>query len=87
MDVLDKLIYICNAFINGDFSIKEFQERLETIYLPDIYKDSLEKEQHNAYNRLEEIIFCCLESNHKEEGKKVAKNLIKAVMLQKQKKI
>ena len=78
MNEMEKLVEICNSYIDGKFSIEEFQKRIETVYLPDECKNTLEKVQHNAHNKLEEIRFCYGES--KEDADEVAKHLVQAVI-------
>lgn len=62
MGEIKKLREICEAFKLGRFGIEEFKARIETVYLPGEYKNTLEKAQHNTVNRLEEIIYCYAES-------------------------
>jgi len=78
MDAIVKLIGICNAFKSGEYSVKEFQARIETVYLPDACKYTLEKEQHNASNLLEEIIY--FYGDEAIRGAKVADDLIYAAL-------
>ena len=73
------LMDLCNAYKNGEFNIKEFQQRIETIYLPDECKNTLEKEQYNACNRLEEIMYSYSESR-KKYADEVADDLIQAAL-------
>lgn len=80
MEALKKLIDICKAYKNSEFGIEEFQRRMETVYLPDESKSTLEKVQYNAYNMLEEILYCYGES--KEHADKVADDLIQAAVLE-----
>lgn len=40
MNEIEKLVEICNAFKQGEFNTEEFQKRVETIYLPDICKNT-----------------------------------------------
>lgn len=54
-EIVQKLIKICENYINNQYSVEEFQKRLETVYLPDEYKHTLEIDQHNALNRLEKF--------------------------------
>ena len=76
-----KIINICNRYKNGDFDIEEFQQRLETVYLPEKYRNTLEIKQHNAFNYLEKIRFSYFEEEQKKHADKVADDLIKAVKL------
>lgn len=78
MDALSKLIKVCQQFMNNDFSIEEFQYKIETINLPEKCKKTLEKAQYNACNQLEEIIYCYSDSQ-KKYADKVATSLIQAV--------
>ncbi len=78
MEKFIELIKLCEQFINNDFSIEEFQYRIETIILPNQCKNTLEKEQHNVCNKLEEIRFC-YSASQKEQAQKVAKSLIQAI--------
>lgn len=84
MKELNKLIKICKDFKNNYIEIEEFQRKVELVVLPDKYKKTLEKEQHNACNRLEEIMFCYKESQ-KMYSYKVADDLINAVLIEKEK--
>ena len=54
-EIVQKLIKICENYINNQYSVEEFQKRLETVYLPDEYKHTLEIDQHNALNHLEKF--------------------------------
>lgn len=81
MEALKRIIDVCNAFKNEEYNIAEFQERLETIYLPDECKATLQKEQHNVYNELEEILYCYNESQ-KKYADEVADKLIQATLLE-----
>ena len=81
MDSLEQLISVCKAYINAAFSIEEFQNRLETIILPDKYKNTLEKDQHNAFNKLDEIRFSYLPENQKKYTNAVAEELIHAIRI------
>lgn len=78
MDSLEKLINICQAYINSNFGIEEFQRRLEMITLPDEYKNSLERDQHNAVNKLEKISYCYLPENQKKYADIVAQEMMHA---------
>ena len=80
MDNLQKLIDICQAYKNGDFGLKEFQRMLESIYLPDECKHTLEKAQHNTFNHLEKIFYFYPESDHKKYADEVADELICATV-------
>ena len=79
MKEINKLIELCEQFINNDFSIEEFQYGIEMIILPDKCKNTLEKEQHNACNKLEEIRYC-YSSSQKVQANKVANSLIHAII-------
>lgn len=79
MNALIKLVDVCEAFKRGEFDTEEFQKRIETIYLPDEYKNTLEKIQHNSCNKLEEIQFCYTVSQ-KQYADLVADELISAVL-------
>ena len=72
MGNLKKLIEFCQSYIDREFDIAEFQNRLEQIFLPDRFKNTLEKKQHNAVNKLEEIRFCFLTENQYKWGCQVA---------------
>ena len=78
MEDIAKLVAVCESYKLGEFDIKEFQERLETIFLPEQYR-SIEEEQHNAFNRLEEIQFCYQTNNQRKHALKVADDLITVV--------
>lgn len=79
MEKFNELIKICEQFINNEFDIEKFQNKIETIVLPDKCKKTLEKEQHNACNKLEEIKYCYADSQ-KEYANKVAVELIQATI-------
>jgi hypothetical protein len=79
MEAFGELIKVCKKFINNDFSIEEFQHKIEMIVLPDKCKKTLEKEQHNACNKLEEIRYCYFDSQ-KVYANKVANSLIQATL-------
>ena len=79
MKTLDNVISICKSFINGDYTIEEFQYKLETVVLPDEYKHTLEKGQHNMVNYLEEIRFNLLKDNQQKEAIKAAEKFIHEV--------
>lgn len=81
MDSLETLISVCKAYINSNFGIEDFQRRLETIMLPDEYKNTLEKDQHNAVNKLESIKFSYLPENQKKYANVVAEELIHATRI------
>lgn len=78
---LEEIIDICNSYKKGDFDIEEFQQRLETVYLSEKYKNTLEIKQHNACNYLEKIRFSYFEEGQKKYADKVADALIKEVKL------
>ena len=75
MNSLEKMISVCKAYINDAFAIEEFQRQLEMIILPDECKYTLENDQHNAVNKLEEIRFTYLQ-NQKKQAIPVAEYLI-----------
>lgn len=79
MNSLDELINICLAYKRGEFDVIEFQKRLETVYLPSQYKQTIEVDQYNAHNSLEEIRFSYLEKNQKKYADQVADELICAI--------
>ena len=79
MNALEHLISVCRGYINGDYEIGIFQKKLEEIFLPDRWKKSLETEQHNAVNQLEEIQFCYLPEGQRKQAVLVAEKLICAV--------
>ncbi len=79
MEILNELVKICNDFLNNDFNIELFQHKLETIILPDKCKKTLEKEQHNACNELEEIMYC-YSTSQKAHADRVARKLICATL-------
>ncbi|NMC57433.1 MAG: hypothetical protein GYA50_09460 [Eubacteriaceae bacterium] len=76
MNNLESIINICKSYINGVFDVEEFQHQLEQVILPDNFKYTLEKEQHNAVNRLEEIRFSYLPENQNKYAIEVAEELI-----------
>ena len=75
MDSLEKLMNLCQRYINREFGIAEFQSRLENVFLHDRFKNTLEKKQHNAVNKLEEIQFCYLPENQYKLARQVAEYL------------
>ena len=81
MNEMEKLIAICAAFKQDRINIKEFQKRIETVYFPDVCKNTLEKEQHNAFNKLEEIMYSFTQSQ-KKYAIEVADSLIQATILE-----
>ncbi len=80
MKTLENVISLCRSFINGDYGLEEFQHKLEAVILPDEYKYTLEKDQHNMVNYLEEIRFTLLEENQRKEAVKVAEKFINTVI-------
>lgn len=78
MEILQNLIFICEAYKAGDFDIKEFQHRLEKVYLPDECNKYLENEQHNAFNHLEKIFYFYPKEEQRKYAEKVADELIQA---------
>lgn len=82
MENLIKLIAICQAYKAGAFGVEEFQHKLESVYLPDECKYTLEKIQHNAFNHLEKIFYFYPEEEHKQHANKVADELIQATILE-----
>lgn len=79
MERFNELIKVCEQFINNDFDIEKFQNKIETIILPDRCKNTLEMEQYNACNKLEEIKYCYSDSQ-KEYANMVANLLIQATI-------
>lgn len=84
MEILQKIIDICQAYKAGNFGVEEFQHKLESIYLPDECKYSLERVQHNAFNKLEKILYFYPLDEHKQYADEVADELIKATILEKE---
>lgn len=82
MENLQKLINICQAYKAGKFDVEEFQYKIETVYLPDECKHTLEITQHNTCNYLEEIIYSYARKEHKQYADKVADELIEATILE-----
>ena len=77
MNSLNELIVLCEEFKKNCFGIREFQQKLQEILLPDMCKQTLEKVQYNAHNNLEEIIYCYAETG-KTHADKIAEDLIQA---------
>ncbi|MBI4734137.1 MAG: hypothetical protein HY779_04915 [Rubrobacteridae bacterium] len=77
MNTLESMHKICESFKNKQYSIQDFQSRLETILITDEYKPYLDKLVRDAVNRLEEIIYTSAEDNLYKYGVEVAENLIK----------
>lgn len=76
MDELKKLIDICVKYKAGEFDIQEFQGLLGMVCLPSECKHTLERVQHDAHNRLEEIIFSYTGDNLLRQAEIVADRLI-----------
>ena len=76
MNAYDEMIKICGEYINEILSVEEFQKEIEILVLPDVCKKTLEKAQHNAVNKLEEIQFCYDLKEQKKMAKIVAEELI-----------
>jgi hypothetical protein len=85
MNSYEHIIYVCNSYKQGKFDIDEFQKRLETVFLPDTCKNTLEIIQHNAWNRLEKIQFSQLPKDQKRYADQVADELIHATVLEQNK--
>ncbi|MDR2168482.1 MAG: hypothetical protein LBE35_11650 [Clostridiales bacterium] len=81
MNEMDKLISICEAFKRGEFGVRGFQEYIETVYLPNDCKHTLERFQHNAHNQLEKIIYFYGEDDL-ERANNVADQLIRATKVE-----
>ncbi len=81
MNTLENLFKICNLFKEKEFSIQEFQSRLETLLITDEYSQQLGKSINESVNRLEEIIFTASEENYYKNGFEVADKLIMEVEL------
>ena len=82
MENLQKLIDICKEYKVGEFGVEEFQNRIEGVYLPDECKYTLEKTQHNMFNRLEKIFYFYPEAEHKKYAEKIADELIRETLLE-----
>jgi hypothetical protein len=78
---MKRLIAICEAFKRGEFGVKGFQEQIETVYLPDECRHTLEIFQHNAHNDLEKIIYFYGEDDLA-RANKVADQLIRATKVE-----
>ena len=76
MEAYEKIIELCRKYIHGKIEIQTFQEALEKMILPDACKKTLEKIQHNAVNKLEEIRFCYDLKNQHKHAQIVAENLM-----------
>lgn len=83
MQPFDDLIAMCLEFKSGDWSVEEFQYRIEAVPLPDECKHTLEGQLYNACNRLEEIIYCYAESQ-KRYAIEVADELIQATLAERE---
>ncbi len=79
MNSFEKLIHVCKAYVDSALSMEDFQHEIEMIILPDVCKYTLEKEQHNAASRLEEIRFTILPENQSRYAIMVAEDLIHKV--------
>lgn len=82
MNAFEKMIQTCKDYQLGKFGIDEFQQRLETILLPDDCKNTLEANQHNTFNLLEKIQFSYPIEEQKKRADKVAEDLIQATILE-----
>ena len=82
MEILQKLIDICQAYKAGNFGVEELQHKLELVYLPDECKYTLEKTQHNTFNHLEKIYYFYPEEEHMHYADKVVDELIQATILE-----
>lgn len=76
MNPVEELIFICNEYREEAYSLPEFQRKLEMVLLPDTYKNTLEIDQRNVCNVLEEIRFCYREEEQKKYARQVASELI-----------
>lgn len=76
MEAYEKIIELCREYIQGKIEIRTFQEALEKVILPDVCKKTLERIQHNAVNKLEEIRFCYELKNQRKYAQIEAENLI-----------
>lgn len=76
MNTLENLIKICNCFKEKEYSVQEFQSRLETLLISDEYSHKLGESINESVNRLEEIIFIASEENFYKYGLEVANRLI-----------
>ena len=71
----EKILLICDMFMEKKINILEFQSRFETIILLDGEKEEYERLIRLTINRLEEIIYCELESNYYLFGSEVVEVL------------
>ena len=78
MKNIELLITACQAYKEERLGLDSFQSQLEGIYLPDICKNTLEKEQHNAYNQLEKIFYFYPQAEHRKYAIPIAEELIQA---------
>jgi len=76
MNTLESMRKICESFKNKQYSVQDFQSRLETLQITDEYKPYLDKLVSDAVNRLEEIIYTSAEDNLHKYGVEVAEKLI-----------
>lgn len=76
MNTLENLIKISNCFKEQEYSVQEFQSRLETLLISDEYKNELSKVINESVSRLEEIAFTSLDENFYKYGLEVADRLI-----------
>ena len=80
MNSFNKIIRICESYVEGQYGIEEFQQRLETVLLPDDCKNTLEILLHNATNRLEAIRFSYFPENQKEHADQIIAELALATV-------
>lgn len=80
MNGFEKMVQTCKNYQLGKFGIEEFQQRLETILLPEDCKNTLEVNQHNTSNLLEKIQYSYPIEEQKRHADKVAEDLIQATM-------
>jgi len=76
MNVLDALNSLCQSYKKQEFGLEEFQNRIETIVIPDKEVRKLEKILLAATNELERIRFTSLEENYFSKGSEVADRLL-----------
>lgn len=76
---MDNVKKICNDFILGRYSIREFQSRLHTVLINDNYCTQYNKILEKVDNEIESIIYCDLEENQYKHTRDVAYYILREI--------
>lgn len=76
MNAMTLVIEICQDFINKKINLEDFQRKLNLLIIEDETDIALQKVLHSVDNKIEEILFCSLETNYYAYGLNVAKELM-----------